>query len=136
MKIEHTCKFCSAPITLEMDDDGDICFGLDYLKSIAACNRCADYREKRRSLIDRLINHSIEWSRAKTKQLPLGPQEMDKLKEAIISATKKYSDLCCRFKRIQSVWEYDFAQQIMDQPHKTMQILSFYERNLGRFQRT
>jgi|SRR6266849_276129 len=132
MRIQHTCKFCSAPIFLEMDKDGVEYFGLEFWKSLAACNRCADFRERKRTLIDRLLRYSVQWMRNENGQLPLGEKELNRLKESIISSTKKYAELVCRFYRIPSIWQEDFAQQIMNMPHKTMQILSFYERGISR----
>lgn len=136
MKIQHTCKFCSTPVTLEIDDGAVEFFGLDYWKGLAACNRCADYREKKRGLTDRLVGYSVDWSRHQTKQVLLGEKELERLKESIIASTKKYADLVCRFNRIPSVWQQDFAQQVMDMPHKTMFILGFYERNISRLPAT
>ncbi len=132
MRIQHTCKFCSSPVTLEMDEAGVEYFGLEFWKSLSACNRCADYREKKRGITERLVGYSVDWSRHQNKQVPLGEKELNRLMESIIASTKKYADLVCRFNRIPSLWQQDFAQQIMDMPHKTMTILGFYERNIIR----
>jgi len=132
MTIQHKCKFCGAPVTLEMDDDGVEYFGLAYWKSLAACNRCADFREKKRALEGQLVEYATNWNRHKLKQIILKAADMENLMESIVKGTKRYADLVCRFYRLPSEWNKDFSEQILDMPHKAIQILRFYERQISR----
>ncbi len=132
MILKHKCKFCAIPLDLELDDDGAESFNLEFLKSLAACNRCADFREKKRILQDRLLDRALEWNRHRLKQVPLNSTDLEKVRSSIVNATKKYAGLVCDFNRVQSLWNEDFAQQIFDQPHKTFSILTVYERGITK----
>lgn len=132
MNIQHACKFCSAPVTLELGEEMLEFFNLDYWKSLSACNRCADYREKKRGLIDRIVDRSVVWLRHQNHQLRLNETEAEELRKSIVGATQKYADLICKFYRHHFSWEPDFAQQIMDNPVNTMRILSFFEGSISR----
>ena len=55
--VETHCKFCKAQVRLKMFDGCTQFFGNpDRFVSLAACNRCADYMEKRRGLIQGIVN--------------------------------------------------------------------------------
>ena len=132
MTLNHKCKFCQCPVVLEMDDSAVDYFGLEFWKSLAACNRCADYREKKRRLQEQLVDHSVKWARHKMKQVPLNEADVARLMELVEKCTKKYADLVCRFNHVQSLWQQDFMQQILDMPGKTLRILHFYERDIAK----
>ncbi len=131
MTIQHKCKFCSCPITLDIVDES--MFKLEYWKSLAACNRCADFREVRRRLVETLIACSIELSRyAEFLKTTNGEKKRERLWSLIVAVTKKYASLVCAFYSVPSEWHESFAQEIMDKPSKTVMILSVYERSVAR----
>jgi len=97
-------------------------FNLDYWKSLAACNRCADFREKKRSLIDFIIAWSIHWSRHLNKQYTLSKEQVDRMSATITACTQKYADLLCTFHRTPHSWTQEFADDIMREPTKLFTI--------------
>jgi hypothetical protein len=132
MNIQHTCKFCSAPVTLELNDAMLAFMRLDRWKSFAACNRCADFREMKRNLIEQLLRCVSDWYRYQEKQIILKEPAIEKLRLAIVELTRKFAQLVCGFHRSHFIWEPDFAQQIMDKPVKTLTCLSIYENGVRR----
>ena len=49
------CKFCQRPITLEIDDYYELKDPLGLIR-LAACNRCADLRSRRRSIMEFMVD--------------------------------------------------------------------------------
>lgn len=132
MKIDHICKFCAVPVSLEIDDAALEFFTLEYWKSLAACNRCADFKSRKRTLVDKLLEKSVVIQRHKLKQSPLSNEDYGRVHQSIESATKKFSELICKFYRKRHVWHQDFVQQILDMPEKTMTILNLFERSIEK----
>ncbi len=132
---QHHCKFCGTPITLKIEQEGLNAFegfSLEFLKSIAACNRCADYREKKRAIEERLAGLMTDWARDKSKQVRLGDAERKNLLESIEFNARKYSELVHRFYRIKFEWDPAFVQLLMERPDRTMAVLALIERMISR----
>lgn len=135
MTIQHHCKFCHAPVNLEIEQEGLNVFegfSVGFLKSIAACNRCADYREKKRGLTEKLAAYLVDWARDQSKQVRLGDAERKNLIESIEFNARKYSELVHRFHRIKFEWDPALVQLLMDRPNHTTAVLAMYERTVAR----
>lgn len=122
MKIPHKCKFCSASITIELDDSILEFVNLEIWKSFEACNRCADFLESKRKLTKLIDEAALEWSWNKSRK-----ESAERLRQSLVSLTQKFAALVCNFHHSHTIWEPDFAQQIMDQPMKSLRILNYYE---------
>jgi hypothetical protein len=77
------CKFCGSGVSLEIDDDALKLFRLDFWLKLAACNRCADFEERKHRLLDKAESQAIKFARLKTAKQPA-----DKI-EAVLSDLKK-----------------------------------------------
>ena len=117
------CKFCKAPISVQMpDDDNDLRALFErVLLPMACCNRCADLRVERRILESRL-------QRCCTLIRMLGPgmsKERETLRAVLTRQTKKYAELIARWHRLDgSLWEEAIVETIMEKPAEWGNILS------------
>jgi len=56
MIYERHCKFCGVPLRLDVDDDYAALGDPHKLIPLASCDRCADFRVKRRMLFERIAS--------------------------------------------------------------------------------
>lgn len=132
MKVQHHCKFCRAPVTLEIDDAILEIYTLDSWKAMAACNRCADFLVKKHRLIDLVAGNAIQWSRHKMEQNPLDREQQEKLRVSLEAFLKTFCAHICEFYRVQFTFENDFTIQIMERPWKFGAMMKFYEKSIAR----
>lgn len=125
--LEHACKFCHRPVTLKINDGADQFFSLEYWKSLAACNSCADFHDRRLKLKDRIIHHVLRSRKNNTKEegeeepdpMRIKP-ELDKawhdrivhVRERLTHWTKCYATRLYRRER-RATWEPAFVDMLL-----------------------
>ena len=125
------CKFCQIPITVDSDPNCPQEWAL-LLASMLACNRCADYRARMSSLLDSIRFTCLNYIQAHNSpdQKALTDVFMDKTRAALNRLTQGVAAASCRHRGINTVWEPDFTQQLIDMPDKSNKVVAAYLRLL------
>jgi hypothetical protein len=116
------CQFCKRHLVLQVDPDY---IGLgDYLKLIplAACDRCADLREKRRSLEEKIRRICIRLT-----QLTGPPRykAAEQSKEPLRVLTQAYSRMIADWLNASHpAWDSECVELMVDRPDQYGRILS------------
>lgn len=113
---QTTCKFCKKPIEIWVDAIYDTIGDPLKLLPLAACDRCADLRERRRKL-EEMIKRTCERMTMKKGE------ELDKFKSAaritLTTLTKSYSRLAADWCRSNMpLWDEECVNAIMDSPKR------------------
>ena len=94
-----TCKFCHKPITLQIDDAYAELGDPYKLLSLAACNECADVRELRRLLEERIRKVAMMVAAMdRPKQ-----EEKDLMRKNLLVLCEKYSRMIARWHRMEGM---------------------------------
>lgn len=108
-----TCKFCKKPIILTIDDAYAELGDPSKLIPMAACNRCADLRIRRRS-IEEAIKRSVFPLLTPSKTREANEQ---KAREELIILTKKYTALIAEWTDAADPWwDIDIIDSIIANP--------------------
>lgn len=122
MRYATNCKFCKKPITLEVDDDYHKMGDPHNLIPGAACNSCADVRELRRRLTDKINSMSAFFQR-----LYRSMNETDKLaaRERLEKILKKYANVIARLHGKDGMaWDDAFVEEFLKHPELCNEIVS------------
>lgn len=124
------CKFCSKQILVQIDD-AYAALG-DPLKILhfASCNNCADLRERKRDLEERIKRHCIGL-------LQLGervkPEHRAKAKIVLTALTQKYADLIAQWHNMSGrAWDEEFVELLLDKPGQWPKVLTGYWKHFRR----
>lgn len=126
MTIETKCKFCGVEVQAEADD---ACTKewVDVLAPMICCNRCGDYRQWKRRLVDRLKTICRDWSMKKDKD---GAREGIRLELERI--TRKMVDVMAKFHRSMATWDAELVSFLMEHPDLCEYIVNNFERTIAR----
>ena len=129
----YTCRFCGSARVAQYDD-GCPTLNLDKWKQLVACDRCCAYHIERRRLAHRigLVCSTIEIAKGGRKFN--GQLESD-TREKLQWITKDIAKLVCDYHNLQTVWEPDFIQQLVDRPDMCDAIIKSYYRGVEGLRR-
>ena len=89
------------------------------------CNRCADFKVALRALREHCKSVMIfRWQLQQTGKMT--PELTGEIKEMLIAATKAVAELTARHWRVDTVWDLDFVNQLMEFPDKAEFIVNQY----------
>jgi hypothetical protein len=116
-----TCKFCKKPITIEVADSYAELGDPHKLIPIAACNRCADIREERRILEDKIRKLSMTFNSMKPDARK---QETGRYRLAFDRLLKRYANLICRWHYLSGMtWDDAALDTIIEHPDHWQDVL-------------
>ena len=128
--IAYTCKLCRRPGEAKYDDT-EIPLDLGKWVSMLTCNRCYDYRDKKRLHADDIWRTCYDYSIARNLTDDSKRSEaVKRAREALVRKTKAFAGLICTHWNKMTVWEPDFVQMLLDHPDKSHQVLRDYERGV------
>ncbi len=112
MNVEAKCKFCGKSLVLEIDDDYAALGDPFKLMQLASCNRCGDFREKRRKLMEQIKFNCMMLLGGGIKK-----EALPKTREILVGQIQRYMRLLAEFKD-QNVPDWDSAliDDIMEKP--------------------
>lgn len=131
--IHHAkCKLCGYALELDIADDfkGHTKKPLDWWIAMAACNRCADYKERLRANVDSILRLCNSWAIVTT-----AGSDRDRAKvassteQALIIATKKLAETLSRHWKAQNTWDHEFVEILMDKPASGATAVRLFIRN-------
>lgn len=113
MRHATTCKFCRKPITLEIDDAYAELGDPYKLLSLAACNECADVRELRRLLEDRVRKLAMTVAAMHHPK----PEEIASVRKNLLVLCEKYSRMIARWHRMEGMaFDAAVVDDILNRP--------------------
>lgn len=131
MKVDYKCKFCGVSGSVEVDDLDTSLFQVEKWKPVLVCNRCADYYEAKRGLMDRVRACCITVIQTRQQK---NKDEIFKVEGAarskLESLTKKLATLVCDYYRKPNFWHNEFVVLLMDMPEKYWAACSEYIRSV------
>lgn len=111
IKLETICKFCRTTLMLEIDKEYHALKDPYGLIKLAACDRCADLRDRRARLHEKLVRTcSNLMSNPKDKDI------RDAARSAFDTLTKKYVLLISDWTGQQLAWEEAMVEPFMHAP--------------------
>ena len=121
----YKCKFCGADGQAHCAADPAM-FDITLWLSKIACNRCADYHDRRITLGERISKLAVFVLRKRQGGITITPETEGKLRERLTNLTKEFARIVCYHYRKPTIWEPDFVQLIIDKPDRTDSILTHY----------
>jgi hypothetical protein len=134
VSVPYTCKMCGRDgFSAASTACGEVWFNKLY--PLIVCNPCADWRAGMTRLRDAVKNAVVDLLRA--RQYAAIAKESEKQKASLadmegvargrfVTLTKQIAQLHCNYRRIVTVWEPDFAEQLMRRPEKYHEAINFY----------
>lgn len=123
MRKETTCKFCRKPVFIEIDDEYAKLGDPMNLIRLAACNRCADLRDEKRKLEDK-INVLCTWLLQLSE--PGRIKARDKALASFTRVTEKYASLVASWLNGQKYFDSSFPESLFNRPDDWPNIISAY----------
>ena len=117
--IKHAteCKFCKAKLVIEIDEDYASVGDYLNLMPLAACNRCADLRVRKRT-IEEAIYLTVGW----LNQNPRAPK--DATRQTLTELTQAYARLIADWLRASGpAWDAEIVELILDKPKHAARVL-------------
>jgi hypothetical protein len=99
-----------------------------------ACNRCADYRARISSLLDSIRVACLSYIQAHNspERKAMTDEFMDKTRATLRRLTQAIAATACRHRGINTIWEPDFIQQLLDMPDKSNKVVATYMKFIGK----
>lgn len=124
MNIAYNCKFCKRP-GIAVAEDGVDMFQIQKWIPMLACNRCADYMEGKRKLIDSIKKVCLDLVAADHRGKR--NSEIETSSRAMLEAlTKKFARIVCDYFHLQNVWDVEFVNMLMEKPGRFWDICHQY----------
>lgn len=121
MKVSLNCKFCKLPITVEIDDEYAQTHDRFKLLSYAACNHCADVRETRRSLTERIKRAAFAFAAMSNRK----EADKDRARKIFSKLLTLYAANIAKSHRMEGmVWDDAVVEDMMECPGKWPDVLS------------
>ncbi len=132
MNIDYTCKFCRRTGIAQLADDLPADWiQLDKWKAMLCCNRCADYMEAKRKCLWAIRKAAILLAQMRVTATG---QELLKIeaavRERLVGLTKRFAAVVCDYLLVETVWEEEFVNMLMDKPDRCEDIASHYVRGI------
>jgi len=127
---ETTCKICKKPISVQADPDCEAHW-LKVFLSMVTCDRCFDLREMRlcaTGKLQALAQYLMAIAAIKTIKPEDRQAKRKKIREHLIYWTRQYAEWFSKFHHSPRyvVWNEEFADIILDAPHKLDEVLRQY----------
>jgi hypothetical protein len=119
-KVESKCKFCHKPLVLEVDDAYDELADPHHLIPLSACNRCADFRQRRRELVEGIRSVCLDIARAPGR---MQNRLKEEIKEPLALLLKKYLKLANTWHGADAAWDQALIEQTLLDPQKYLDVL-------------
>jgi hypothetical protein len=132
MKQATPCRFCKRTIVIEIHDDALAAMSLPVWLGMAACNACADFREKRRSITGE-IGRAAQSLSALQSVNKLTPAAVTAARPPLSGLAAALCELTCRHRNVETFGGTELTEMILENPSRWPQIVSVYERGVGRF---
>jgi len=134
-KTKGRCKFCGTDVTLNLFDPGRQWFSEKWLVDMAACNRCADFMEKRRGIHENVRRLVVQWSRhtsgAKPEDLREPLQGHRKvLKDGLTAMMKDWLATMNEYFKTNIAWDESVMNLLLDKNTNVNTVLLQCERML------
>lgn len=121
MKHPTTCKFCKKEIVLEIDDAYAELGDRHKIIPMAACNRCADLRVRKRNLENAIKDIAMALVQLKSKA---SPDTLAISRDGFTRLTKKYTSMIADWVHSTSPWwDSTIVESLMEHPDKWPDIL-------------
>lgn len=127
MNIAYKCKFCGLEGIVTVQDD--LMFEVDKWKSLLVCNRCGDYHEKKRGVIDNVKSSAIFLMTCRRTMKGEGLAKVETgVRSTLERITKRLADIVCEHYRATNWWDQEFVNLLMDRPDDFWKICRQYEK--------
>jgi len=126
-----SCKFCRRELDIKIDPACPRAEA-EFWLTIAACNRCADYRTGLHTIIAAIANVCRTLTRIRDGESSSRQRVEDRCKTVLVELTRKYANHVCDFYNKTTVWEPDFPQMLFEQPAKVDIALLAYRQGIPR----
>lgn len=120
MIVEAKCKFCGCLLSITVDDDYGKLGDPYNLLPLAACNRCADYREKRRIIFAHIRVLCLgliqgEWTKK---------EDIEKVRLNMEKLLKNYIRIYAKYKNLEEAdWDEAILEAVMSKPKGYVDVL-------------
>lgn len=109
-----TCKFCKKPLVISVDDDYAQVGDPFKLLPLAACNRCADMKEKKRTLEDAIAKVCFHIRALGQK---ISADQTAKSKATLEILTRAYSRMVAKYlNATYPAWDMSCVNLLVDKP--------------------
>ena len=119
-----TCKFCGTHLNCQVDPAGvaekptksAVMFRAEVLRTIAACNRCADSRVAEWTAMRRLGHYSgkLQTARYQGKEANVAAE----VRDGFTRSAKWWVEWLCKAYRIQDLWDPEIIETLMHKPEQ------------------
>lgn len=118
------CKFCSKKLLIQVDEDYAALGDPFKLLAFAACNKCADLRERKRALEEMIKRQCIGLVQLGDR---VKPDHRAKTKTVLTIITQKYADLISEWHNMSGrAWDGEFVEALLDKPGQWPKVLTMY----------
>lgn len=124
-----TCKFCPTPVTVVIDDGALEFMDLNKWLSMAACNRCADYREKRRSVLDAMARATRQIESDKLLGR-FSSEHVESARGVVMKIFGRFATLACDHYHTEKSADALIVENILENPDHSITILLAYEKGI------
>lgn len=125
-RMAYNCKECGRPGVV--DYEPEFIGEAEVWKARLVCNRCGDFL----MLLSKLRERAGKISRFANR---LNSSEAEKCRLKMVDCTKEIARAVCAHWRVQTVWEPDFVDQLMERPEKTDIIIKVYAQHIKKLAR-
>lgn len=122
----YHCKFCGANSAAECAED---CPELDIAKwlPLLCCDRCCDYQEWLRKILQRVAQWSRDWS---LKSEKTRAESRVETRHKLEGFTQKLATKMCEHYRVDYTWDSEFVDELLANPQISQTIVRSYESGL------
>jgi len=123
------CRYCNKPLELEVDPAGYSMFTPEVLQAMAACNRCSDFKEAQRRMLNRadVLASALATGNADTKA---------KAKMALVKLGKQWVVVLCQLYHLENMWSDEIEDMLLSNTHRLEHVLKTVQDMLrGEFTR-
>lgn len=124
----YRCKFCGATGAAECDEQCPE-LKIEAWLPLLCCDRCGDYQEWLRTVLQRIAQWSRDWS---LKSEKARTENRIETRRKLESFTQKLAAKMCDHYRVDYTWTDDFVGELLAHPEVSQTIVRAYERGLKR----
>lgn len=130
MKVTTNCKFCRRHIEMEVDEAGfnSPIINAKLWLANCACNRCATFYKSRAIIAEKIGKYCqilIDSRRGQRDN-----EKENAICDRLTTLTKQLAKIVCDFYTLETQWESDFVDNLMQEPAKFNIVLNIYIRGI------
>src|SRR5690349_12090700 len=118
--VAYRCKMCGREGQARLECGAEelkvLGFNLEVWRSMLTCDRCYDFRDQYKRLIDRIFRLCTAWQFLSTSKRE---SSRSKMKEKLSDVTKRLVRLIAEHFRQQNVWDEQIVDGLMSEPDKS-----------------